>query len=143
MGIKKFSEQDQEEIKKAIRAAEFQTSGEIRVFVEAYCTKDVLDRAAFQFKQLEMHKTEQRNGVLIYLATEDHKFAVIGDVGINRLTGPAFWHEAKEAMLLHFKNDDLKRGLIEGIHLVGEAMKKHFPYLENDKNELPDDIAFN
>jgi uncharacterized membrane protein len=143
MGIKLFSEQEQEQIKLAIKEAENQTSGEIRIFIEEHCNEDVLDRAAFHFKQLDMHKTDLRNGVLIYLATADRKFAIIGDAGINKVTGSDFWDEAKNKMLAHFKENNLTAGLIDGIHMVGEALKKHFPYNSNDKNELPDDIAFN
>lgn len=142
MGIKRFSIQEQEDIKLAIQKAEHRTSGEIRVFVEDTCKGDVLDRAAFQFKRLDMHKTALRNGVLIYLSTEDHQFAIIGDAGVHTKTGTDFWDSTKDEMLTHFKKGDLCQGLITGIRLAGEKLKQHFPYTENDRNELPDEIAF-
>ncbi len=141
MGIQRFSLQEREAIKHAIQAAENKTSGEIRVFVEEHCKEDTLDRASYHFERLGMHKTSLRNGVLIYLATADHKFAIIGDAGINTVTGSDFWNLAKEEMLIHFKQNNLAQGIITGIHKVGDALKKHFPYSDNDKNELPDDIA--
>ena len=142
MAGKLFSEEEQNLLKRTIEEAERQTSGEIRIFIEEHCNEDVLDRAAFQFEKLEMHKTELRNGVLIYLATADRKFAIIGDAGINQLTGSDFWDETKNQMLGHFKENNLIAGLIKGIQMVGDAMKKHFPYTDGDKNELPNDIAF-
>src|SRR6478609_4986122 len=78
-----FNDDEQLLIKQAVQAAEKNTSGEIRVCVEKTCSEDVLDRAAKYFSQLDMHKTKLRNGVLIYLATVDRKFAIIGDAGIN------------------------------------------------------------
>jgi len=140
MGI--FSEQEQQLISAAVESAERFTSGEIRVCIEKSCSEPVLDRAANYFKKLDMHKTAKRNGVLIYVATKDHQFAIIGDEGINRLVPHDFWNSTKDAMLEHFKNQDLVGGLITGIKLAGEQLQTFFPYLDSDVNELPNDISF-
>lgn len=138
-----FNSEDQEEIKLSIQAAEFQTSGEIRVFVESKCKEaHALDRAVFQFQQLKMHETKLRNGVLIYLAVDDHKFAIIGDAGINEKVPSDFWESTKEIMQTHFKKGEMAEGLKQGIAKVGEQLKTFFPYENDDKNELPDEIAF-
>ncbi len=143
MSTKLFNEEEQEQVKLAIQAAEFQTSGEIRVFVESTCKgKDVFDRAVEQFHALKMHETALRNGVLIYLAVEDKKFAIIGDQGINDKVPPNFWDSTKEKMLTYFVKNEMADGLKEGIAMVGEQLKAYFPYQNNDKNELPDEIAF-
>ncbi len=143
MSTKLFNEEEQEQIKLAIQAAEFQTSGEIRVFVESTCKeKDVLDRAVQQFHALKMHETELRNGVLIYLAVDDKKFAIIGDKGINEKVATNFWDSTKEIMLSYFIKNEMSTGLKQGIAMVGEQLKAYFPYQNNDKNELPDEIAF-
>ncbi len=89
-----------------------------------------------------MHKTVKRNGVLIYVATNDHQFAIIGDEGINRLVPHDFWNSTKDAMLGHFKNQDLVGGIITGVKLAGEQLQAFFPYLDSDINELPNDISF-
>lgn len=141
MGINRFSKDQQQQVKVAIENAELQTSCEIRVFVEDFSKIDVLDRAAFQFKKLAMHETALRNGVLIYLATEDKKFAIIGDVGINQHTGNEFWDSVKELMLTEFKKEDLTTGLIIGIAAIAEKVKLFFPYEMGDKNEISNDIA--
>ncbi len=140
--MKIFSEEEQQRITDAVEAAERFTSGEIRVCIEKKCSEPPLDRAANYFKKLDMHKTAKRNGVLIYIATENHQFAIIGDAGINQVVPPDFWKETKEAMLKHFKAGELALGIITGVEMAGQQLKTFFPYLEDDKNELPDDISF-
>jgi len=143
MNVRKFfTEQDQLAIKNAIVQAEKDTSGEIRVHIEDTFTGDVLDQAAFIFKKLKMHKTEQRNGVLFYFAIRNRKFAIIGDAGINAKVPEGFWDRIKEIMTEHFRNNRFTEGLAEGIKLAGEQLIEHFPYLQNDTNELSDEISF-
>lgn len=137
-----FNDDEQQKIREAIEQAERFTSGEIRVCLEETCSEDVLDRAANYFKKLGMDKTALRNGVLIYLASKDRKFAIIGDAGINKSVPEDFWHSTKEAMLGFFKQDKLAEGVVTGIRLAGGQLKTYFPYLDNDINELPNDIAF-
>ena len=129
-------------IKEAIGVAEHQTSGEIRVHLEESCKNDVLDRAAWLFKKLDMHKTKDRNGVLIYLSTKDRKFAIIGDIGINRVVPEGFWNEIKQNMINHFTKGEFAEGIINGIKLTGEQLKQFFPFQTDDTNELSDEISF-
>ena len=137
-----FSKEEKDKIREAVKTAETNTSGEIRVHIDNHCKEDVLDRAAWWFGKLEMHKTEQRNGVLFYLAVKDHKFAILGDAGINAVTPEDFWDQIKEKMLEHFKAGEFTEGLSSGILLAGEALKAHFPYQDDDVNELSDEISF-
>ncbi len=137
-----FSKEETEDIKQAILNAELDTSGEIRVHVENVCEGDVLDRASYWFDKLKMHETELRNGVLFYLAVKNRKFAVIGDQGINTKVPAGFWDNIKAMMLEHFREGRFAQGLIDGVCLAGENLKKHFPYQKDDVNELPDDISF-
>ncbi|WP_276362285.1 TPM domain-containing protein [Daejeonella sp. H1SJ63] len=137
-----FSEEEQKQISSAVASAERFTSGEIRICVEKTCSEDVLDRAANYFKKLGMDKTVQRNGVLIYIATEDHRFAIIGDAGINKLVPDNFWDSTKDVMLSYFKNGDLAGGITAGIRLAGQQLQTYFPYQDGDLNELSDDISF-
>ena len=134
--------EEKERIKSAVNEAELNTSGEIRVHLDNHCKEDVMDRAAWWFEKLEMQGTEQRNGVLFYLAVKDHKFAILGDAGVNALTPDNFWDSIKETMAKHFLEGDFSTGLKEGILLAGVALKDHFPYQDGDVNELSDDISF-
>ena len=137
-----FTEAQKASIVAAIKEAEKNTSGEIRVHIESKCKEDVMDHAAFIFEQLEMHKTELRNGVLFYLAVADHKFAILGDGGINAKVPEGFWDEIKEHMLGKFKQGAFADGLADGIRKAGEQLKAHFPYQSDDVNELSDEISF-
>jgi len=137
-----FTEEEQGQIRVAVENAEKNTSGEIRVCVEKTCSEEVLDRAAKYFYQLDMDKTKLRNGVLIYLATVDRKFAIIGDAGINQVVPETFWDDTKNAMLEQFKYGKLVEGICTGLTMAGQQLKKYFPYMDDDRNELPDDIAF-
>jgi len=137
-----FSEQEKEDITIAIKNAELDTSGEIRVHVENTCQGDVKDQAAYFFEKLEMHKTEQRNGVLFYLAIKNRKFAILGDAGINNVVPENFWDDIRDHMLNHFRENNFIDGLVEGITMAGQQLKEHFPYQTDDVNELPDEISF-
>lgn len=137
-----FNEEQKKNITDAIKEAELNTSGEIRVHIESDCKSDVLDRAAYIFEKLAIHKTELRNGVLFYLSVNDRKFAILGDAGINAVTPDNFWEEIKETVINHFKKDEFDLGLSAGIKMTGEALKKHFPYQKDDVNELSDEISF-
>lgn len=139
---KRFSEAEKIEIKNAVKMAELDTSGEIRVHIEKTCRADVLDRAAYIFKKLKMHRTKLRNGVLFYLALDDRKFAILGDAGINMKVPANFWDEIKESCMEHFRNGEVVKGLSTGIIMAGKQLKVQFPYQEDDVNELEDDISF-
>jgi uncharacterized membrane protein len=89
-----------------------------------------------------MHETALRNGVLIYLSTDDRKFAIIGDAGINAVVPPGFWNDVKELMVSYFKKGDLVGGFVLGIEQVGQKLKEFFPYMKDDSNELSDEISY-
>jgi len=129
-------------VENAIREAEHNTSGEIRVHLETEIKGDVLDRAAYLFEYLGMHKTAERNGVLFYLASKSRKFAILGDAGINAKVPADFWDQIKENMAAAFAEGKFAEGLSRGILTAGEQLKKHFPYQKNDVNELSDEISF-
>lgn len=137
-----FSSEQKQQIQAAVKEAEEATSGEVRVHIDTHCDEDVLDRAAWIFKKLEMHRTAERNGVLFYLAVADRKFAVIGDAGINERVPDGFWDCIKNLLRNNFSQGRFTEGLSEGIKLAGRQLKSHFPRKEDDKNELRDEISF-
>jgi uncharacterized membrane protein len=137
-----FNDEEQQRVRDAVADAEKHTSGELRVCIEKKCSDNVLDRAAKYFYQLDMHKTKRRNGVLIYVATTDRKFAIIGDAGINKVVPKDFWDTTKKDILEHFKKGNLVEGIVTGLKIAGDQLQKYFPHQLDDKNELPDDIAF-
>jgi uncharacterized membrane protein len=127
----------------AIRAAEKTTSGEIRVFVESRCRfVDPIDRAKEVFFQLEMDETKERNGVLLYLAVKDRQLALFGDEGIHKKLGAAYWQSEVKKMIASFRQQQFAEGIKNCIEDIGAALTEQFPYHNEDKNELPDDIIF-
>ncbi len=138
-----FSEEEQKKIVKAIQEAEKQTSSEIRLHIDTHSELKPLDRTAYLFKHLKMHKTAERNGVLLYLSIKDRQFAIIGDAGIHLHVKDDFWESCKEGVLAQFQQGNYCKGITDCIETVGDALRKYFPYQNDDENELPDEISFN
>lgn len=136
-----LSEQDELDIIEAIKTAELNTSGEIRIHIEGKANKDAYERALEVFNSLKMYNTQQRNGVLLYVATEDHKFVIYGDEGINNAVADDFWDCTRDIMAEHFKKRAFKEGIIAGVLNAGEQLKVHFPWQIDDTNELSNEIS--
>ena len=134
-------ENEEEEIINAILDAEKQTSGEIRVHIEASAGGDSFARAQQLFYALKMDNTRQNNGVLFYVAVRDRQFAIYGDKGINKAVPKDFWDDTREILSGHFKKGAFKEGLVQGIRKAGEELKAHFPWKPGDINELGDEIS--
>lgn len=137
-----FTKEEQQNIVAAIKEAELNTSGEIRVHIENHCKEEALERAAEVFYDLKMNRTAARNGILFYLAVKDRKFAIIGDEGINKEVEHDFWNDIKDEMISNFKENKFAEGLIVGILKCGDKLKEYFPYQNDDVNELSDEISF-
>lgn len=127
----------------AIDRAERETSGEIRIHIESHCEDDPKERALRTFRILNMSRTAERNGVLIYVASLSHKFAVIGDRGINAKVPAGFWKDVVAAIGENFSKGLYAEGLLEAVEMTGRKLKAYFPYSKDDVNELPNDISFN
>ncbi len=136
-----LSKEEEQEIVEAIRIAEKNTSGEIRIHLEQTTTLDAYDRALAVFQELKMDETELKNGVLIYLAIKDRTFVICGDQGINDVVPNDFWDCTRDIMVTQFKSGNFKQGLIDGILRAGEQLKQYFPWKEGDTNELSNEIS--
>lgn len=137
-----FSRKEKKQILAAVREAEKHTSGEIRVHLEYKFRGSVFGHAQRVFQRIGMTKTAHRNGVLIFLATKDKKFAVLGDVGINEKVPEGFWNDVIQIMQEHFKRNKFAEGIAEAVLRIGEKLKAYFPHRANDKNEIPDGISY-
>ena len=137
-----LSKKDEEEIIEAIRTAESHTSGEVRVHLEKTTGEmDIFDRAMEVFHMLKMDNTKHDNGVLMYVAVEDHNFVIYGDKGINDVVPDDFWESTKDAIVEKFKKGEFKQGLVDGILTAGQQLKKHFPYSDETRDELSNEIS--
>jgi uncharacterized membrane protein len=133
---------DHQRITQAIKKAEGRTSGQIRVFVQrGDFEEDALPRAERRFVQLGMHKTRDRNAVLIFVAPRARKYAVVGDVGVHEKCGREFWQQLVAAMRGHFQKEEYGRAITHAINEVGKVLAAHFPRTADTINELPDEVA--
>ena len=130
-----------DDIVAAIREAEQQTSGEIRVFVSRKPVADPVPVAQAYFLKMKMDRTRHRNGVLIFVAPPTRKFAVIGDAGVHSHCGDFFWRELTDEMAGHFRKSEFTTGLVHAIRKAGQLLAQHFPAAPGDRNELSDNIA--
>ena len=138
-----FAPHEKQTIINAIKHAEKQTSGEVRVFIESKCSYvKAIDRAIELFEKLDMHKTVERNAVIVYVALKDRQLAIFADARIHEKVGQQFWNEQLKLMLEHFNQEDYVDGIATVVKEIGEALQTHFPHQKNDVNELPDDIVF-
>jgi uncharacterized membrane protein len=133
---------DKQKLVEAIQLAEKNTSGEIRVFIESKLGKgDALNRAKEIFFKHKMNETQERNGVLVYVAVDDKKLAIYADQGIYEKVGIEFWYTQVQEMTSHFKVMNYISGISTVINEIGIALQGHFPYdSSTDKNELSDEI---
>ena len=140
--VRFFSTEEEHQIVESIRQAELATSGEIRVHVEVGATEPVLDLGARIFRELGMHETQDRNGVLVILAVDRREFAILGDEGINRVVPENFWDTERDLLRQHFRRGAFAEGIALAIQQVGRNLRKFFPYQTDDVNELPDEISY-
>jgi uncharacterized membrane protein len=137
-----FSPSEEQRLEAAIAEAEMMTSGEIRLHIEDHCHEDPLNHARKAFERLEMHKTVDRNAVLLYVALMDHKLAIYGDHGINSTVGINYWASIVDLITDHARKGDLVSGLEKGILNLGNILKKYYPYRDGDVNELENTITY-
>lgn len=132
---------EEKEIISAIRTAETNTSGEIRIHIEASSEKEHYERALEVFNLLKMYNTKDANAVLIYVAVKDHKFVIYGDKGINAVVPENFWDVTKDVIQNQFKQGNFKQGIVDGILKAGLELQSHFPWQTDDENELSNEIS--
>lgn len=142
MNVKNFlSPQEEEQVIAAIKEAELETSGEIRVHLESRCWGNPLKKGLKTFRKLSMDKTAAKNGVLFFVAVKNHKIAIVADKGINDVVPENFWDDVYEEIKGNFRSQAYSKGLVDAILKTGVKLKEHFPYQSDDVNELPDEIS--
>ncbi len=137
-----LNKKEQVAILQAIRDAENQTSGEIKVHIENRCEKELLKRAESVFHLLLLHETEHKNGILIYIAFQDKKVAILGDTGIDALTPENYWENEVSTLIQQFKQQNFAAGIVQTIQAIGDKLQTFYPIQDNDVNEISDEISF-
>jgi uncharacterized membrane protein len=137
-----LSKLEHDRIVHAIREAESNTSGEIRVYIQrSKVNGDPLIIAQKKFQRLHMHKTRGHNAVLIFVAPRARKFAVVGDKAVHEKCGHEFWQRVVESMRTHFQNEKFSHAVVEAVQEIGKLLAAHFPKMSANANDLPDEIA--
>lgn len=132
----------EQEVIEAIQKVEQQTSGEVRVHIEHTCDGEPLERADTIFHELGMDQTRQQNGVLIYIASEDHKAAVYAGKGIHKQVEENFWSDVLHILIEHFKKQEFEQGIEDAVLMVGDKLTELYPFQEGKSNELSDEISY-
>ena len=137
-----FTPSEKERIVQVIRLAEQQTSGEIKVYVEARNPLvDPLQRAKELFFKQQMEQTRHRNAVLLYLALKHKEMALYGDEGIHNAVDDSYWNDTVKKMAHEFKKGDVTSAIVRCVEEIGNALKEKFPFdNNNDKDELSDSV---
>ena len=132
----------QRRIADAITAAERHTTGEICVHVTPRCRGNVMKRATRTFNRLHLYTTRRRNAVLIFIAYEDRKLAILGDTGIHEAVPEGFWDNEVEELKRFLKAGRPVDGLCEVIAHMGVRLAEFFPGERDDENELSNEVSF-
>jgi uncharacterized membrane protein len=136
------SKLEHDRIVSAIRDEEAKTSGQIRVYIQrGKLNVDPLVAAQKRFRKLGLHRTEERNAVLIFVAPRAHKFAVVGDKAIHEKCGEGYWQRVVDSMREHFRNERFSDAMVDAIRDIGRVLAEHFPQRSTSPNELPDEIV--
>lgn len=140
--LKKEIKLDEIAIVEAIRVAESQSRAEIRVHIaQSIGSEGTLDSAKNTFARLGMHRTELRNGVLIFVCPKEKKFAILGDIGIHQFVNDAFWETVKTEMQELLKLGHMTEALCHGVRRAGEKLQQYFPAGDYNPNELNNEIS--
>ena len=132
----------QRRIADAITAAERHTTGEICVHVTPRCRGNVMKRAVKTFNRLHLYTTKRRNAVLIFIAYDDRKLAILGDTAINEAVPEGFWDGEVEELTNYLKAGRPVDGLCAIIARMGERLSEYFPGERDDENELSNEVTF-
>lgn len=135
-----FSLEEREMIAASVSEAEKLTSAEIKVVVLGHCWIDIRDKALQLFQKYGLHKTKDRNGVMLLLVIANREFSVFGDQGIHAHVQQRFWNEARDEMARHFAADHFGSGFCSGIRLIGVTLAQYFPIRLDDRNELSNEV---
>ncbi|MCS6990536.1 MAG: TPM domain-containing protein [Chitinophagales bacterium] len=137
-----LTDEDQQQLADLIAACEHQTSAEIKIFLEPWCWGDPLRRARQKFKELHLHRTRLRNGLLLYVAYQSHRFAVVGDEGLCQKLPPQFWEHLRDELIELFRKFPLAEALGHAIRRCGRELSHYFPAVSPNPNELSNTIEF-
>lgn len=99
------------------------------------------DNALKQFLTRNVHITEARTGVLIFVSLAERYAEIIADAGINSVVPQETWNGAVGDLTAHAAQGKLADGFTVAIETVGVLLATHFPVHPGDENELDDHLV--
>ncbi|MDO5615871.1 MAG: TPM domain-containing protein [Cruoricaptor ignavus] len=126
----------------AIQIAETKSSGEIRVHIDSNTQYDNAKVAFEVFNALCKDKTAEKNAVLFHINFEQRYLTIIGDEGIHKHVCQSFWNRLHDEITSEFSLGNYHSALKNAILETGRELKKYFPIVGENHNELPNEITF-
>lgn len=93
-----------------------------------------------QFFLNNIHHTDKRTGILIFVSVAEHYVEIIADKGINDVVEEDTWSGVVNNFIIKVKADQIADGFIEAITTCGNELVTHFPANGKDINELPNHL---
>ena len=103
--------------------------------------EEVQQKAYESFMQLNLHRTKDRTGILIFVSMLEHRIMVLADSGINDVAPENYWQDVVGVLSARIRSGDLVSGLCEAITLCGELLEEKFPIAADDQNELKNTVV--
>ncbi|KAB2706669.1 TPM domain-containing protein [Brucella intermedia] len=93
-----------------------------------------------QFLARNVHITEHRTGILLFVSMAEHYAEVIADAGINARVGQDEWNAIVATLVHHASRAQVAEGFVLAIGQAGLLLETHFPAGADNVNELDDHL---
>jgi len=93
-----------------------------------------------QFLARNVHITEHRTGILLFVSMAEHYAEVIADAGIHARVEQDEWNSIVATLTHHASRSEVAEGFVLAIGQAGDLLEKHFPAGAHNINELDDHL---
>jgi len=97
-------------------------------------------RAVEQFLARNLHMTEGRTGVLLFVSVAEHYAEIIADRAIDAKVPEGTWKAIIDDLTDAIGAGEPTDGFVTAIQAIGAVLAEHFPPGTHDPNELPDHL---
>ncbi|QND51066.1 TPM domain-containing protein [Phyllobacterium sp. 628] len=97
--------------------------------------------AVQQFLTRNVHLTEKRTGILLFVSLAERYAEVVADAGINAKVPQDEWNGIVTILTNHAAQDDHASGFLKAIEQAGRLLETHFPAGPDNVNELDDHLV--
>lgn len=104
------------------------------------CYRRAHNNAVRQFLAHNVHRTEKRTGIVIFVSLRERYATVIADAGIEAKVPQSDWNEIVTRIVAAAAAGQLTKGLADAIDRAGVLLAQHFPGGTYNPNELEDHV---